>query len=288
MGIDLEDAVVTAVERTATRAGATLACCTFLVQLLSAVGFDTERAFLQRRLRRGLADALETTPATLLDGGQLAVSRGALGLSEAVPHWVGAVLALAAAVLGIAVTVVGLRTFSGSFTEAVPRTAVAGLPTRTAHAVVGSVLFTVLVAGGLVLFVLPGVVLALGLYFVTAAIAIEGDDVLAGLRRSWSLTAGNRLDAFLFVLVLAAVAVAASITATAVSSLLAQSADQTDLVMRVATISPLARVAGVGVTSIATVFTVALTAAVFDQFRATAAGQGPADDLADVDPELLP
>ncbi|WP_435319304.1 hypothetical protein [Haloarchaeobius sp. TZWSO28] len=290
MGIDFEAAVVAAIERTATRAGGTLALCTFVVQFISAVGFDTEQAYLQRQLLSSVADALGRTSAAQLEQGRLAVARGALGLPASVPHWYGTVLAAVAAALGVAVTVVGLRTFSGAYSANVPRTAVAGLPSRTAHAVLGSVLFTSLVVGGLVLFVVPGVFLALTLYFVTAAVAIEDESVFAGLRRSWELTAGNRLDSFLFVCLLAAVTISATITSTAVASVLGGAvADQAALASQLATAtSPVARLASIAITSVATVFTVALTAVVFDQLRDATGAGGRGDDLADIDPALLP
>ncbi|WP_439027307.1 hypothetical protein [Haloarchaeobius sp. DT45] len=291
MDIDFEDALVAAVERTATRAGATLALCTFAVQVLSAVGLDTEQAYLQRELLASLAGALDTTPGSLLGEGSVTFSRGALGLPASVPHWYGTLFALAATVLGIAVTVVGLRTFSGQFTEDVPRAAVAGLPGRTLHAFAGSLLFTGLVAGGLVAFVLPGVFLALSCYFVTAAVAIEDEPVVAGFRRSWELTAGRRLEAFLFLLVVSAVAISSSLTATAATVLLGGPAtSQGTLALQfAATASPVARLVVVGITSVSTVFTVALTAVVFDQLRAARTRSGRVEgDLADVDPALLP
>ncbi len=62
--------------------------------------------------------------------------------------------------------------------------------------VVAAILVGLCVAGGFLLFILPGLIVGLGLVVVTPVVIVERLGPLAALRRSWNLTAGNKFRIF--------------------------------------------------------------------------------------------
>lgn len=65
---------------------------------------------------------------------------------------------------------------------------------------VATIIFFVLVTGGFMLLVIPGIYLSLRLIFFTQAIILENKDVFSSLQRSWTLTEGKVLNTFIFLL----------------------------------------------------------------------------------------
>jgi len=63
--------------------------------------------------------------------------------------------------------------------------------------IVGSILYSVIVMIGLVLLIVPGIYLAVALFFYNYEIVVEGENAVEALSNSWSLTSGYRLDLFL-------------------------------------------------------------------------------------------
>lgn len=63
--------------------------------------------------------------------------------------------------------------------------------------IAGTVLYGVAVAVGLVLLVLPGIFLAVTLFFFNYRVVVEGDNAIDALANSYSLTAGSRLQLLL-------------------------------------------------------------------------------------------
>lgn len=76
---------------------------------------------------------------------------------------------------------------------------------------VGSIVFGVLFALGLVLFILPGLFVLTGLVFFGARIAAEDENFVAGMGSSWRLTRGNRIGVFLLLLAVLVVLIGISI-----------------------------------------------------------------------------
>jgi uncharacterized membrane protein len=69
--------------------------------------------------------------------------------------------------------------------------------------IVGSILYSLAVLVGLVLLIVPGIYLAVALFFYNYEIVVEGENALEALSNSWSLTSGYRLDLFLLGLLFA-------------------------------------------------------------------------------------
>lgn len=63
--------------------------------------------------------------------------------------------------------------------------------------IAGGILYALAVAVGLFLLVIPGVFLAVALYFYTYEIVVEGENFLDALAKSYRLTAGDRFELFL-------------------------------------------------------------------------------------------
>lgn len=115
---------------------------------------------------------------------------------------VALVLFLAQVVLAQAVGVVTIRTFVSGARQRFPD----GVDRRF-----GRVLVNALVAGivvdiatfvGLIFLVIPGIYVAVALYFVQFEVIAEDKGVVDALRDGWALTAGERLSVFLLLVVL--------------------------------------------------------------------------------------
>ena len=114
---------------------------------------------------------------------------------------------LAAAV----VSVVAIRTFVADERDHIPRQFLTErMAFAVANVVVGGIAFALVVLLGTVLLVVPGIVAYVGLLFMVQFVAVEDDNCLTAMRRSWRLTAGNRVRVFLLVVVLFAVVFAAT------------------------------------------------------------------------------
>jgi hypothetical protein len=61
----------------------------------------------------------------------------------------------------------------------------------------GSIVFSLAVLAGLVAFVVPGVFLMVSLIFWSIFVAVENENFIDGLKNSWELSKGNRIDLFL-------------------------------------------------------------------------------------------
>jgi hypothetical protein len=57
-----------------------------------------------------------------------------------------------------------------------------------------SILLTLIIAGGYLLFVIPGIVLNLGLTFSSQILVVEKKGVIESLKRSWKLTNGKKIE----------------------------------------------------------------------------------------------
>lgn len=114
----------------------------------------------------------------------------------ALPVGYGAALLLVGGLALVAefLHVVALRVFAdwGSLSAAARR----GIGAAVVAGFLVGVVVKAFVLAGLLAFVLPGAFLATALLFAHARVAVAGDGVLAALRESWALTAGNRLRVF--------------------------------------------------------------------------------------------
>lgn len=213
MSLDVTRALREGADRTASRNGAVLVAAVSLVALASTVAGHTLRtAFLSQF-------GGSVVPTGLL--GTLALGSGDGPLAVPLPASLAAVVWVTALVVGESVRVVALRTFAGPPTDTIPESAARRrLGAATVASLVASLVARLAVAAGLVLLVVPGVVLAAGLLFVRARVAIEDEGVVDALTGSWALTRGDRLAAVGLVVAVVGASVGLTLVAGGVRLLL--------------------------------------------------------------------
>ncbi|TYL35916.1 hypothetical protein CV102_25225 [Natronococcus pandeyae] len=138
---------------------------------------------------------------------------------------IGWLVATVASLLGLYLTIVALRTFVTDERDTIPDAALRDRPVWTfLNVLVGYIVFTIVVAVGLVLLIVPGLFLLVALWFFDVYVAVEDDDFVTGMQRSWSLTSGHRLSLFglgvAVILIIAAISVPFSILEAIVGGVL--------------------------------------------------------------------
>jgi len=120
-------------------------------------------------------------------------------LALPIPDSVALLLGIAASVLTITVLVVGYRTFVKDGSESVPaENYQRNMLGATINGFIGSILYSIIVAVGLILLVVPGIFFAISFAFYLVYISLHDVGFIGGLKRSWGLTSGNRFSIFLF------------------------------------------------------------------------------------------
>lgn len=118
---------------------------------------------------------------------------------------VAGVLVAAALLAAAVVSVVAVRTFVADERERIPQRFLTDrMVFAVVNVVVGGVVFGVVVLLGTLLLVVPGIVAYVGFLFMMQYVAVENDNFVTAMRRSWRLTKGNRIRVFLLVVVLLA------------------------------------------------------------------------------------
>jgi hypothetical protein len=130
--------------------------------------------------------------------------------------------------------------------------------------VAGTIVYGLAVAGGLVLLVVPGIFLAVTLFFFNYEIVVEGENAIDALANSYALTAGHRLRLFL----LGAIFFLLGLVVSTVG-------DPTLLPGRIAPV-----VVGAAVTAAFGVFGIATAADAYRQLRAAKVEEPGDDELA--------
>ncbi|QGX95865.1 hypothetical protein EI982_14280 [Haloplanus rallus] len=188
-----------------------------------------------------------------------------IGLPAAIPAPIGLPLPVAAAVVAAAllvltwVSLVAIRTFVAGERDAIPRGFwTDGVGWALPNLVVGGLLTSVLVTVGFVFLILPGLFLLVGLAFMAMYIAVEGDDFVTAMRRSWGLARGNRLSILGLVVVVAALGAAAGVGFGLAS-----------LVLALAGLEPLTPLLTAVLVAPMTMYNVAAVSAAFEQLRGT-------------------
>lgn len=163
------------------------------------------------------------------------------------------VIALAVAIGAEAAHIAAIRFLAEDDPEAVESASLTRrLGPATLHGFVGGIVVTVLTVIGLIVLVAPGIFLAVTFLFVRQEIAVRDRSVVDALADSWSLTAGNRVEVLIILLVLFAVGVVASLPSLALSG-----------------IEPIARaVVGVALSALTTVFGIAVVSRGYAQLDA--------------------
>ncbi len=202
MSLDVAAAIEDGLGRLPTRVAALLGVAYLAVGVSSTVTSQTLALAVTDALR-AVAPAASTA-AVEGAGGPLALG---LGLP------VAAALFLVQIVAAQAVGVVAIRTFVADARRSLP----AGVTRRFAwvvlNALVAGFVVNVLIGLGVMLLIVPGIYLAVALYFVQFEVIVEGKNALDALRDGWALTAGDRLRVFLLLVALVAVGLASAVPA---------------------------------------------------------------------------
>jgi hypothetical protein len=113
---------------------------------------------------------------------------------------------------GLIANITAIRTFVSNETYRIPRKHVTrNLPWVVGNIIIGQLVFVVLLGVGFFFLVVPGLFLLVSLYFWDFVVAIEDENFLTGLRRSWGLTRGHRIRLFLLGLIVVSLSLIASL-----------------------------------------------------------------------------
>lgn len=218
MSLDISDALSTGISRTVERSGLLLMAAFLALGAVNAVSGQTLSAAATRFARRQLAQLpAEAGPAPGFDPAMFPGPEQT-PFALPVPLPVALVLALVVALLAEAVRIVAVRTLVSDETETVPATFVTrDIVMATLNGFVGGLVVLILVAVGLVFFVVPGIFLALSFFFARQEIAVEDRNFVDALSASWEVTSGHRLTLFGLALLLFVITAVVSIATGALA-----------------------------------------------------------------------
>ncbi len=123
-------------------------------------------------------------------------------------------LTLVFAFVAEAIRIVAVRTFVSEETASIPGSLVRrNIAWATVNGVIGGLVVLILIVIGLILLVLPGLFLAVTLYFVRQEIAVEDKNFVDAMTDSWRLTKGSRFQVFALAAILVILGFGVSIVA---------------------------------------------------------------------------
>lgn len=256
MSLQIGDAVKDGGSQLLSRAGATLTVAYLAVYIVYQLGFNGLVNVLYARL---------DVPTTS--------TQPALGVSPAV----NGVLLLVAMLAMLYVTVVAVRTFVARERDSIPGAFwTDGVPFAMANLFVGGIVLNVAVTVGSLFFLVPGIFLYVSLLFMVTYVAAENENFVAALKKSWSLTDGERWSVFGLVLALTVigfvVGIVFGIVGVVAMFALGSAAFMVVLTVMIAPLS---------------LFSLAVVAAAFNQLRG-ASGEGPVTGTATPDTSSTP
>lgn len=188
MSLRIGDALKDGFERTATRNGLVLIGVFLVFSAVNTVLSQSLSLATQQYLQQFSTQATQQTGAGSFGAAQTA-------LAVPIPLPAALVLTLATMLLAEGLRIVGIRMFAPD--ETLPVTANSlrdGLPVAVLNGVVAGTIATVLTYLGFVFLIVPGVFIALSLFFVRQEIALQNKNFIEALRDSWELSGGNRLE----------------------------------------------------------------------------------------------
>jgi len=203
MSLDIPAALEDGFSRLLTRVAGYLLVAYLVIGVISTVTAQTLSTAVMDSLQSTLPADAATTPTTPGVGGS------ALALDVGLP--VAIILFVAQIVLAQIVGVVGIRTFVSEARRSFPTGVVRNLPWIVVNALVAGFVVNVLIGIGTILLVIPGIYLAVALYFVQFEVIVEERNAIDALRAGWELTKGERLGVFLLLLVIFAIGLASAV-----------------------------------------------------------------------------
>lgn len=171
MVLDPVEATSDGIERIQQRNGLLLIALAFPLQLATSVGTEN------------------IIPRAQVAGNPIAPDRVGPSIDPAL-----AAVVLVASFVGIFVLqIVGYRVFTSEETETIPReTYTENMGVTFLNIFVGGIVYLILVLIGTILFILPGILFLVSLFFFGIYVAVEGENFVVAHQKSWNLTSGNR------------------------------------------------------------------------------------------------
>jgi len=245
MPLDIGAAIAEGVRRLRSRDGLVLVGVFLVVGVLSSVATQSLSVGVSEALLE-FAQSPDAPPGTDVEAFRQQVEQTRAGSPLAVDVSAGVAFGLAflLGILAEALRIVSVRVFYAPADDR-PTDLTRGLAFATVNGFLGGIVVSVLVVVGLVFLIVPGVFLALALFFVRQEIAIEDRNFVDAMAESWALTRGNRLNLLGLVVVLLLVAVVAFLPTVAASFL----GSSTVSVAVGAVVSPLVTVFGIAATT---------------------------------------
>lgn len=252
-----------------------------LLWLVVFVAFAAVNAVVQQSMNRAqfdqiheseaFTDLFDQLPLTTAEFADLVDQSTPLAYLDTVslPALLGLVVALA--VLAEAIRIVAIRTFVSDETETIPpETLTRRLGWAVVNGIVAGIVVGILVVLGTILFVVPGIFLALSFLFVRQEVAVADKSVVEAIEGSWNLASGERFALLALVVVLLVIWFTSALLLSFVNL---ESAAAVSFV-------------GVAVDGVVLVYSVAVVSRAYHQLDAQAEAQE--DKFEDIDPELLP
>jgi hypothetical protein len=262
MSLDIGAAITEGVERLRSRDGLVLVGAFLVVGVLSSVATQSLTVEVSEALL-GFAQSPDAPPGTDVEAfrEQVRQTRAGSPLAVNVSPGVAFGLAFLLGILAETLRIVSVRVFYAASDER-PTDLRRSLAFATVNGFLGGIVVSVLVGVGLLFLIVPGIFLALALFFVRQEIAIEDRNFVDAMAESWALTRGNRLNLLGLAVLLLVVALVAFLP-TVVANLAGSS---TASVAVGAVVSP-----------IITVFGIATTTRAYAQLKAAEDSAEPAD-----------
>lgn len=251
MSLDIGAAITEGVKRLRSRDGLVLVGAFLVVGVLSSVATQSLTVELSEALLR-FAESPDAPPGTDIEvfREQVQQARASSPLAVDVTAAGAFGLAFLLGIVAEALRIVAVRVFYAPADDR-PTDLTRNLAFATVNGFLGGIVVSVLVGIGFVLLVLPGIFLALALFFVRQEIAVEDRNFVDAMAESWALTKGNRLNLLGLVLVLVIIGLVAFVPTLAASA-----------IGQVGTIA-----VGAVVSPIVTVFAIAATTRAYAQLK---------------------
>lgn len=271
MSLDVARAIREGLDRLASRNGLVFVGVFSLVSVLGNVALDSATLALETLTTELAAETGQPQPTTLPEG--------AAPLGFELSGTVITLLLLVWLLGWAAVSIVAVRVMASEHTETVPDELFSRrLTVATVNEIFARIVVLVLIGIGLVLFVLPGVFLAICLYFVRPLIAIEDRNAIDAMTESWRLSRGDRFA--ILILLIGAVAIYVAISLVGSLGAIALSM----LPVSGVVVSGAGILVSIAVAAVANVFWLAVSARAFVQLHDPAAEPEVENDSDDPDP----
>lgn len=119
-------------------------------------------------------------------------------IGTAVPSVALGLLYIIISLAGIAVSIAALRTFATDNTEYIPTDHITqNMGLSVANFFLASIIVSIAVFAGLILFIIPGIFVLISFWFFTMYVAVEDRNFYRALADSWAMARGHRIPLFL-------------------------------------------------------------------------------------------